>query len=96
MEKVLNKRFPNKRVVITGAGSGLGRALAVDFAGLGWSVGVNDIDLARAEETLALVEKNGGKGFAMQGDVAKWTDVSALADEAVARFKGADIVINNA
>ena len=96
MEKVLKRRFPGRRVVITGAGSGLGRALAVDFARLGWSVGVNDIDLARAEETLGLVEKNGGRGFAMKGDVAKWADVSALADEAVARFNGADIVVNNA
>ncbi|MFZ2630706.1 MAG: SDR family NAD(P)-dependent oxidoreductase [Desulfosalsimonadaceae bacterium] len=39
------KKFPNKRVVITGAGSGLGRALSLEFAKLGWKIGIVDINL---------------------------------------------------
>ncbi len=46
------KRFPNKRVVITGGGSGLGRALSLEFAKLGWRIGLVDINDAGARETL--------------------------------------------
>lgn len=90
------KKFPNKRVVITGAGSGLGRALSLEFAKLGWKILVADINMDRANETLKLVEKAGGKGLAVSCDVAKWEQVKNLADVAVFNWGGADIIVNNA
>ena len=53
-----------KRIFITGAGSGLGKALALRFAADGWQVAATDVDLAAATQTLAEVVKAGGSGFA--------------------------------
>ncbi|MFO7560375.1 MAG: SDR family oxidoreductase [Desulfobacterales bacterium] len=90
------KKFSNKRVVITGAGSGLGRTLAVDFAKQGWRVGVSDILMERAEETVDMVNAKGGRGMAFQCDVAQWDQVSSMAQAVVSAWKGVDIVVNNA
>ena len=51
------KRFPKKRVFITGGGSGLGRGLSLEFARLGWNVCVGDIHHEGAEETVERAEK---------------------------------------
>src|SRR5919108_55567 len=56
--------------VITGAGSGIGRATALRFAAEGAHVVVNDVDEARAAETAALVTAGGGSAAAVAGDVA--------------------------
>jgi NAD(P)-dependent dehydrogenase (short-subunit alcohol dehydrogenase family) len=90
------KKFPNKRVVITGAGSGLGRALSLEFAKLGWKILVADINMDRADETLKLVEKAGGQGISVCCDVTQWEQVKNLADVAVSTWGGADIIVNNA
>lgn len=90
------KRFPKKRVVITGSGSGLGRALAFDFAKMGWKVLVNDIDIARAKETEKIVIDAGGQAIAVKCDVTQWADVENLARTAENDWGGADIVVNNA
>lgn len=90
------KRFPRKRIVITGAGSGLGKTLALDFAKLGWNVAVSDINIQRAEETLKQVEDAGGTGIALHCDVARWEDVKKLADTVTDQWDGADIIVNNA
>lgn len=58
------KKFPNKRVVITGAGSGLGRALALEFANLGWRILIADINMDRANESMRLVNEAGGQWIA--------------------------------
>ena len=90
------KKFPEKRVVITGAGSGLGRALALEFAKLGWRILIADINRDRAHETAFLVNKAGGKGLAVRCDVTKWEQVKKLADRAVLAWGGVDIIVNNA
>lgn len=82
--------------VITGAGSGLGRAGALAFAAEGARVVVSDIDPARGEETVALVRGRGGEAVFVRADVGRPADAKALIDETVARLGGLDILYNNA
>ena len=89
-------RFKTKNVVITGAGSGLGRGLALNFAKMGWRVAVSDINMQRAEESLNLVRRAGGSGITVGCDVTKSEAVECLADEVIARMGSVDILINNA
>lgn len=90
------KRFPRKRVVITGAGSGLGRAMALEFGRLGWHVCIADIDPERSAETRALVAGQGGKPLMVGCDVTKPEQLEALAGELKSRWGGVDVVVNNA
>lgn len=90
------KRFPKKRVVITGAGSGLGRAMSIEFAKLGWQVCVSDIDMERATATEAMVSERGGKPFVMRCDVTQPEHLESLADALKRQWGGVDIVVNNA
>jgi len=92
----ISKKYPNKRVVITGSGSGLGRTLSMKFAKLGWKVLISDLFLERATETEKMVNEAGGHGISAQCDVAKWEDVLNLAQIAEKEWGGADIIINNA
>jgi NAD(P)-dependent dehydrogenase (short-subunit alcohol dehydrogenase family) len=89
-------RFKTRTVVITGAGSGFGRGLALEFARMGWRVAVNDINGARAVESARLVDGAGGQGLAITCDVSRPEEVQALADAVVARWGTVDIVVNNA
>jgi NAD(P)-dependent dehydrogenase (short-subunit alcohol dehydrogenase family) len=90
------KKFPNKRVVITGAGSGLGRALSLEFAKLGWKIGIVDINDASSEQTLQLVEQAGGKGEVFHADVTDSIAVKAMADHFFSTWCGVDVLVNNA
>lgn len=83
--------------VVTGAGSGIGRAFALELARRGSRVVCADINLAAAKETVKLIEELGSSGTALRCDVSKVEDVEALAAKAEAWFKGpATVVINNA
>lgn len=84
------------RVVITGAGGGLGRAFGVVLAARRGRLILADINIAAAEETCHLVERCGGKAVALRCDVSRIEDVSGLVDAAGSAFGGADLVINNA
>jgi NAD(P)-dependent dehydrogenase (short-subunit alcohol dehydrogenase family) len=85
-----------KTVAITGAGSGLGAAMAEVFAGQGWRVAVTDIDGARARETLQHIEVRGGTGFALAQDATSEEDWAALESQVQARWGGLEVLINNA
>ena len=82
----------NATVVVTGAGSGIGRATALAFAREGARVICADIDLAAAEKTAAGCDEAGGSGTAEQVDVADRAAVDALA----AKLGPVDVVVNNA
>lgn len=85
-----------KRVVITGAAGGLGRAFAEAFATVGAVVIVCDINLAGAEETARLIRDEGGKATAFGVDVTTRTSTEALARSARDSIGGADVLVNNA
>jgi NAD(P)-dependent dehydrogenase (short-subunit alcohol dehydrogenase family) len=84
------------RAVVTGAGSGLGRAFCVELAGRRARVLAADIDLARAEETARLVRDAGGEAVAHRVDVSKPDEVEGLAAAIEAAYGAADLIINNA
>lgn len=84
------------RVVVTGGGSGLGRAFAKHFAGKNGQVLIADVDASGAEATKALVESMGAKAYTRVCDVAKPDEVESLAKYAEETMGGADVVINNA
>lgn len=84
------------RSVVTGAGSGLGRAFAIELAKRGGRVVVSDIDLASVEETAGLVRDHGGEAVTARCDVRDFEQVEALARLAESTFGGVDLVVNNA
>jgi NAD(P)-dependent dehydrogenase (short-subunit alcohol dehydrogenase family) len=90
------RNFADKRMVITGGGSGLGRALSLRFARERWRICIADINLERADETLKLVRGAGGDGFIERCDVALVQDFDALAARVQKEWGGVDIVVNNA
>jgi NAD(P)-dependent dehydrogenase (short-subunit alcohol dehydrogenase family) len=85
---------PSPHAVITGAGSGFGRALALELAGRGSRLTISDVNLKSVEETAQLAESTGAKGVrAIRCDVTRVEDVEALA---AAAERPIDLVVNNA
>jgi NADP-dependent 3-hydroxy acid dehydrogenase YdfG len=89
-------RFPEKRVAITGAASGLGRAMAVYYAKQGWKVALADIHDQRGEETLEHIGKLPGDCFYTRVDVREDQSLEQWKNAIVERWGGLDIIINNA
>jgi NAD(P)-dependent dehydrogenase (short-subunit alcohol dehydrogenase family) len=85
-----------RRVLVTGAGSGLGRALAFYFAENGWRVACADIHLPNAEDTVRLITGFGVGAMALRVDVGNDASVEAMRDEVLAAWEGVDVVVNNA
>lgn len=92
----LAERFPKRRAFVTGAGSGLGRALCNLLAREGWTLGVQDIQEAAAEETLGQVRAAGGQGRAFAYDVARPEATEPAARTFLAEHGGIDLLFNNA
>jgi len=90
------KGLQDKVVLITGAGSGLGRESATELAGEGSRIAVMDRNLEGALETVALITKAGGDAFAIQGDVADSASVQAMVAAVLDHFGTIDILVNNA
>jgi 3-oxoacyl-[acyl-carrier protein] reductase len=90
------KGLQDKVVLITGAGSGLGRESAIELAGEGSRIAVMDTNLEGAVETVALITKAGGDAFAVQGDVADSASVQAMVATVLDHFGTIDILVNNA
>ncbi len=84
------------RAVVTGAGSGLGRALCLTLASRGGRVVVSDVNEAEARETVRRVGLAGGEAWAVACDVTRAEQVDALAAECERHLGGVDLVVNNA
>jgi hypothetical protein len=86
----------DKVCLITGGGTGLGRAIALRLAGLGCDIVVGARQKDRLDETVAQVEQTGRKGLAVAMDLRDYTTVKAMTKEAVNRFGRIDFLINGA
>lgn len=82
--------------LVTGAGSGIGRATALQLARGGAAVAVSDIDEPSARETVGLIEHHAGRATAIRADVADDTEVRRMIASARERFGRLDILVNNA
>ncbi|HEY2062488.1 MAG TPA: SDR family oxidoreductase [Amycolatopsis sp.] len=86
----------SKTGLVTGAGSGIGRAAALEFARGGAAVAVLDLDERAAAETVELIEKEGGQALAVTVDIADEGSVKAAIERTVAAYGGLDFAVNNA
>jgi len=98
-------RFDNQVVIVTGAGNGLGKCHALEFARRGAKVVVNDLGGARdgsgagseaAEQVVGLIESEGGTAMANGANVADASQVEAMVADAVTEWGRVDVLVNNA
>lgn len=90
------RRLVGRSVLVTGAGTGFGAALAVRAAREGASVGVHyNSSKAGAEETAGRVRELGADAFVLQADISDWEAVKRLADEVFERVGNLDVLVNN-
>ncbi len=88
------KRFEDKRVLVTGAASGIGRASAQRMAAEGAQVACVDLQAEGCEETVKLIEHDGGSAFALACDVSDESAVNGMVGEATQRLGGLDSLCN--
>jgi len=91
----MNPRFLDKVVLVTGGGSGIGRAAARAFAREGARVVVAGRTVASVEATVEGIQADGGRASGGAADVASRSDVQALIDGIVSRHGRLDIAFNN-
>ncbi|MFI5828683.1 SDR family NAD(P)-dependent oxidoreductase [Streptomyces sp. NPDC051578] len=92
----MTARFTGKTALVTGAGSGIGRAIALAFAAEGASVVAAGRTSDSLDQTVALIEKEGGTAAAVTADVSRSDDVRALVRRTVEHFGSLDVAVNNA
>ena len=81
---------------VTGAGSGIGRAIALRLATEGTAVAAIDLDHAAANETAALITKSGGRALGLRADVSKTAEFEAAISAAIAELGPLEVMVNNA
>lgn len=89
-------RLKDKIALVTGAGQGIGRAIALTFAKEGADIIVNDVNLEQAEKVAEEVRALGRRALAVKADVSRSSDVNRMVEEALNTFKKIDILVNNA
>ena len=89
-------KLSNKVALITGSGSGIGRASAILFSREGAKISVVDLDGKGGEKTVELVKQEGGKAIFIQSDVSKASDVEKMIKTTVDTYGRLDILFNNA
>ncbi|MCP1135827.1 SDR family oxidoreductase [Paenibacillus polysaccharolyticus] len=89
-------KLQNKVAIVTGAGSGMGKAIATLYAQEGAQVVVSDINEEAAQAVVQEIQANGGEAFVLLANVAKEEDVQQLIDQTVSKYGTVDILVNNA
>jgi NAD(P)-dependent dehydrogenase (short-subunit alcohol dehydrogenase family) len=84
------------RMMITGAGSGLGREIALRWAREGWQLALSDVSEPGLQETLKQVREVGGDGFTQRCDVRDYSQLTAFAQACEVKLGGIDVIVNNA
>jgi len=92
----MNTQLSGKSAIVTGAGGGIGRAIASALARAGAAVGIADLNLAGANATAEAIRSEGGTAAAWQADVTSEDQVEALVRNVIAEFGGVDIMVSNA
>ncbi|MDO8472853.1 MAG: glucose 1-dehydrogenase [Dehalococcoidia bacterium] len=92
----MSRRIEDKVALITGAGKGIGRAIALTMAREGAHIAVNDIDMESAREVADLVRSSGRKATAIEADVSVRDRVENMVAETLREFGRIDILVNNA
>jgi NAD(P)-dependent dehydrogenase (short-subunit alcohol dehydrogenase family) len=95
-EHAMSTEFEGKTAVVTGGGSGIGKAVAVALAAGGANVVVNDLKLEVAQVVVDEITAAGGQATAVAGDVGNPDDVKAAVDAAVTTYGGLNLAFNNA
>jgi NAD(P)-dependent dehydrogenase (short-subunit alcohol dehydrogenase family) len=90
------KEFEGKVALVTGGGSGIGRATAIAFARDGAHVVIGNRNVQRGEETVAMIRDAGGKATFKQTDVVVAAEIESLVDHAVKTYGRLDMAFNNA
>src|SRR5689334_21461406 len=88
------KRFQGRTVLITGAGSGIGRATAERFGAEGAAVVCADINAEGAHETASTIRTKGGEALGIACDVSKPASVDETFAQALERYKRLDVLVN--
>jgi NAD(P)-dependent dehydrogenase (short-subunit alcohol dehydrogenase family) len=89
-------KLEGKSALVTGGGSGIGRAIAIELARAGASVTICDVRLEGALGVVSIIEAMGEHALAVKADVSKKSDVLSAVEAALSAFKKIDILINNA
>ncbi|MGH7835973.1 MAG: SDR family NAD(P)-dependent oxidoreductase, partial [Candidatus Binatia bacterium] len=89
-------KLKGKVALVTGFGSGLGRAIGVLYAAEGAAVMGTSTTESKGRETLEMIQKTGGKASFRAGDVGNMDQMRAVVEEAVKNFGGIDILVNSA
>jgi NAD(P)-dependent dehydrogenase (short-subunit alcohol dehydrogenase family) len=90
------KMLEGRIAAVTGAASGLGRAMALAFAGEGMHAALADVDEPGLKSTLSEVQSRGVRAFAMRVDVSRYQEVESFCSKAIAQLGAAHVVCNNA
>ncbi len=89
-------KLKDRVAIVTGAGTGIGREIAREYAREGAKVIVSDFVKETAEETVAMIKKEGGVALFIQADASKEAEVENLMNKTVSEFGKIDILVNNA